>query len=182
LLTVTTLSHADVIAPPPIDCPPGQVGVTSHGGPSCLAAPPRDCPVGWRGEVGGECVPHHCDEASGCPAGLQCKPESICLTPIERHFENRRGRSVRLERAQTDWEVFDICAPSIACRSPSQCRATKLCLPLGTSHAAPRAPGRSTPAAGGCASCGQRDRVSGLAAGSLAGLALLAPVARRRRG
>jgi MYXO-CTERM domain-containing protein len=58
VLAVGFDAGADVVMPPPEDCPIGTVGTSSHGGPRC--------------------VPVYCPDAGGCPAGTFCQPHYYC--------------------------------------------------------------------------------------------------------
>jgi len=57
--------RADVVRPPPTECPPGAIGETSHGGPHCVA--------------------YVCER--GCKAGTSCQSMGLCI-------EKRHGGSI----------------------------------------------------------------------------------------
>jgi hypothetical protein len=61
-------ARADVLIPPPADCPAGSKGRTSHSGPHCA---PRTC-------------------ERGCEEGLACRPTDLCI--VQRQGANRVHR------------------------------------------------------------------------------------------
>jgi hypothetical protein len=46
-------ASADAVPPPPANCPPGYVAVTSHHGPECLLKTSTKCKTGYCAERGG---------------------------------------------------------------------------------------------------------------------------------
>ncbi len=56
-------AHADVVNPPPDDCPEGQIGTTGH--------------------LGSRCVPHLCSPSGNCDAG-PCTETGMCVLREER--------------------------------------------------------------------------------------------------
>lgn len=62
LVLFASPARADVVMPPPDDCPAGTTPATSHTGPHCVLAPP-------------------CDEAA-CSAGERCAPVRLCQTQV----------------------------------------------------------------------------------------------------
>jgi hypothetical protein len=69
LMVGVDLAAADVVSPPPTDCPPGTSAVTNHAGPHCL--------------------PAACDDGKPCPSAQVCAIQQLCL--VERVFTNRTG-------------------------------------------------------------------------------------------
>jgi MYXO-CTERM domain-containing protein len=151
---------ADVVMPPPTDCPDGQVGVTSHGGPTCLAVAPTDCPTGWRGQLGGNCALAPCAADANCSAGEACVEHAVCLQPFEDEYydygEDEREEHGLLEPHPSDllrspgllagpmmpkkkrqkpivrYDAVNLCASGIACEAPGTCQPEKLCVPRGS--------------------------------------------------
>ncbi len=70
-------ARADVVMPPPTDCPRGQVGVTSHGGPRCEKVAPQDCPTGWYGQLGGNCALAPCEKDADCGQDRECVEHAV---------------------------------------------------------------------------------------------------------
>jgi hypothetical protein len=81
-VAVSRAARADVVMPPPTDCPRGQTGETSHAGPRCVPVAPKDCPPGWRGILGGTCMLAPCIDDKGCQEGEACVAHSVCLQPF----------------------------------------------------------------------------------------------------
>jgi MYXO-CTERM domain-containing protein len=151
---------ADVVMSPPDDCPRGEVGVTSHGGPRCVKEAPTDCPVGWRGMLGGTCSLTPCENDQGCQAGEACVEHSVCLQPFEDSFYDY-GEDEREEHGELEppaWDVLrapgllagpmapkkprdkpitrynaaNLCSREVACAAPGTCQPEKLCVPRGS--------------------------------------------------
>ena len=136
---------ADVVMPPPDDCPPGQVGTTSHGGPSCTREAPQNCAPGYRGEVGGSCVLAACSSDPECEAGTRCVQVDTCQELRELYWTGwgwqARQRVLRSNwlggppAPQPDgappkaWVKLRICGQDGACSSPAECRPMGLCYP-----------------------------------------------------
>ena len=141
------VARADVVMPPPEDCPPGQVGTTSHGGPSCVREAPKNCAPGYRGEVGGGCVLAACSSDQECEGGRVCVQVDACQELRELHWTgwgwSAQGRVVPSNllggppapRPEGDapkaWVKLRICGQDGACNSPAECRPMGLCYPLG---------------------------------------------------
>src|SRR4051812_14092169 len=85
-LAAPSTAPADVVMPPPTDCPRGEVGVTSHGGARCVKEAPKDCPTGWRGTQGGTCMLAPCETDASCQAGEACLEHAVCLAPFADDF------------------------------------------------------------------------------------------------
>lgn len=151
---------ADVVMPPPTNCPDGEVGVTGHGGPSCVAVAPTDCPAGWRGQLGGNCSLTPCAADENCPAGEACVEHAVCLQPFEDEYydygEDEREEHGLLEPHPSDllrspgllagpmmpkkkrprpiirYTTVNLCADGITCQAPGTCQPEKLCVPRGS--------------------------------------------------
>ena len=52
-------ARADVVEPPPEDCPPGTYADSNHGGPHCAAG--------------------YCPDAGACPEDMPCQPTDFCV-------------------------------------------------------------------------------------------------------
>ena len=139
------VAHADVVMPPPEDCPPGQVGTTSHGGPSCAREAPKNCAPGYRGEIGGSCVLAACSSDPECEAGTRCLQVDACQELRELYWNGWYWRAQRRvapnnllggpPEPQPDgdppkaWVKLRICGQDGACNSPAECRPMGLCYP-----------------------------------------------------
>jgi hypothetical protein len=150
---------ADAVPPPPTDCPRGEIGVTSHGGPSCVKEAPKDCPTGWRGTLGGTCTLAPCDTDANCQEGEACVEHAICLAPFSDEFydygEEEREKHGMLEpiegsllrspgllagppmpkmrrpRPIIRYNATNVCSSEVACAAPATCQREKLCVPRG---------------------------------------------------
>jgi hypothetical protein len=100
LMVGVDLAEADVVSPPPTDCPPGTTAAVNHAGPHCLpasCADPRQCPTGqicatqqlcwvervftnWTGEHRVEVVRGPC-QSGQCPEGT-CRAERVCMAQV----------------------------------------------------------------------------------------------------
>jgi hypothetical protein len=88
-LVLSAAPHAsarDAVPPPPLLCPPGYKGVTSHAGPKCEQNAPRNCPTGWDGVLGGNCVLMPCPASGQCHTGYVCVEHAVCLQPKQDDF------------------------------------------------------------------------------------------------
>lgn len=138
-------ARADAVMPPPEDCPPGQVGTTSHGGPACVREAPKNCAPGYRGEVGGSCVLAACASDQECEGGQRCLQIDACQELRELHWtgwgwsaqrrvvpSNLLGGPPRPQPEgdpPTAWVKLRICGQDGACNSPAECRPMGLCYP-----------------------------------------------------
>jgi hypothetical protein len=159
LLLVSPLpTRADVVLPPPRDCPRGTTPVTSHGGPTCVADAPKDCPNGWQGALGGQCILAPCTKNEDCGPQQSCVEHSVCLRPVQDDYydygEDDREQHGELEPTRllrspgllagppppkkkrptpiTRYEATNLCSPEVPCEAPSTCQREKLCVPTGT--------------------------------------------------
>lgn len=139
------LAFADAVPPPPDDCPAGQVGVTSHGGPACVPEAPKNCAPGYRGEVGGSCVLAACSSDQECEAGTRCMQVDACQELRELHWTGWgwsaerpmiRGNVLGGPPAPAPegdrpkaWVKLRICGQDAACNAPAECRPMGLCYP-----------------------------------------------------
>ena len=146
-------ARADAVMPPPANCPPGHVGVTSHGGPQCVAVAPKNCPPAWHGLLGGTCTLTPCGDDSGCASGETCTEQSVCLEPFQdSYYEwnevptmsrgpggNWLGAPPPAKRPRpypiTRYDAVNVCAPDFKCDAPRACQPEKICVPKGK-HAA----------------------------------------------
>ncbi len=155
LVALPRPAHADAVPPAPTDCPRGQVGVTSHGGPECVLKAPTDCPKGWRGLLGGKCALSPCETDAQCQEGEVCTAHAVCLEAYkddeygygedEEHGEAepralltspdllagppmpRRKRATPIYR----YLAVNLCSADVACVAPRTCQTEKLCVPKG---------------------------------------------------
>lgn len=136
---------ADVVRPPPTDCPPGHTPRTSHMGPYCEPPPPAECPPGhvpsvYMSEaycepppaeacpVGSRWVSRsatdvHCQggwkcEAGSCPEGQTCRESSLCVTLIHPPW---RGPSLE--------KVSGVCEGEAGCPEGESCVKAMRCDP-----------------------------------------------------
>jgi hypothetical protein len=164
VVSVSFVARADVVRSPPTNCPPGEVGVTSHAGPRCVKEAPKDCPVGWRGRLGGDCALSPCGDDSRCEDGEACVTHSVCLEPFEDAYydygeqeeESEAGalasppprnllgaplRAPRMPRVKRPKPIYrynavNVCGGGAACAAPRTCQREKLCVPKGQTAAA----------------------------------------------
>ena len=134
---------ADAVPPAPDDCPRGQVGVTSHGGPQCVPDAPKDCAPGYRGEVGGGCVLAACSTDQECATGSRCLQVDTCQELRELQWTGWGWSAQRAfardnflggppaPRPEGDapkaWVKLRICGPDGPCDAPAECRPMGLC-------------------------------------------------------
>lgn len=138
-LLIGSLGHADVVPPPPSNCPSGYTPETSHSGPYCRPPLPR-CPRGYQPRIwerhaycepppdhpcprGAEwsstseddafCVPRMACQDSGCPAGQACFPTAFCLQPV--CFRCSPSRIVGFCEQQEDCPGDSVCSRQRRC-------------------------------------------------------------------
>ena len=99
----TSLAWADVVNPPPEDCPAGTQGSTCHGGPHCA---PVDC------------------GAAGCKDGLECREVKYCAGVV-----NCAGMLMPDEDpSQYDTDaIYTTCDADESC-DMGTCQAFKVCI------------------------------------------------------
>ncbi|MEJ7733674.1 MAG: hypothetical protein WKG00_31325 [Polyangiaceae bacterium] len=158
VLGLADTAAADAVMPPPDDCPSGERGVTSHGGPQCVKVEPTDCPSGWRGVQGGNCMLRPCATDEGCGPSEACIDHSVCLSPSEDEYYDHGEQPPPGESGETGalpqnyprellggplapkvkrkkpiirYEAVNLCAPSVQCDAPRTCQTEKLCAPKG---------------------------------------------------
>jgi hypothetical protein len=145
-LLVARIAHADAVPPPPHDCPPGKIGITSHGGPECVAPAPKNCPPGWVGVIRGACVVQVCSVDVDCGAGKKCKDADVCTHEyLQEWGEESSAPGPRADRTllgapprhfdppRKVTQVVDVCGAEQSCPADSTCGKGKLCLPTGVS-------------------------------------------------
>ncbi len=140
LATWTGSARADAVPPPPADCPPGRVPITSHRGPECALAPPKNCPPGYSGEVGGKCALQPCDSDENCAAWQRCKEVELCVEPhlvkttcgaLTPEAKSLIGAPCERVQPYTRWDPKSICKKVGDCPAPGECRMGKLCFAKG---------------------------------------------------
>ncbi len=148
-------ARADVVGPPPDDCPEGSEGATCHGGPFCRA----------RG----------CMSDSDCDTGTTCKELPLCTGKIG------CAGNIPPDADPNDFTQDKIegpCPNGNECTAGSTCVKQKVCVGDGGSSSS------SSGSDGGCA-CGEaRGAATGAGLGAVAfgiGAVVLAS-ARRRQG
>lgn len=99
-------ARADVVRPPPADCPPGSLGKTSHSGQFCAPLP---C------TADSDCATH---SQPGEPA-LVCRTSRLCIGSKELHSW----------RTDTSWKVPVALGPCGASCPPASCQTEKRCVP-----------------------------------------------------
>jgi hypothetical protein len=149
-LLASKLAFADAVPPPPDDCAPGMVGVTSHGGPQCVPEAPKDCAPGYQGEVGGNCVLAACASDQQCEAGNRCVQVDVCQVLRELNWTGWNWQAQRpMVRGNLlgeppspppagdppkAWVKLNICGQDGPCNAPAECRPMGLCYPPKASN------------------------------------------------
>jgi hypothetical protein len=155
VMVTASSTRADVIPPPPEDCPEGYTPDSSHEGQRCLAPAPADCPSGWRGVLGGICVLDICESDRECQGERRCVPQSLCFVERIPHW--------REFRTEPDYRPRWVCGGALSCRSPAECRPGKLCLEPGARRGAdspnPNDASEAASLPGGCSGCQRRQPV-----------------------
>jgi hypothetical protein len=141
------LAAADAVDGPPLICPPGMRGYSSHGGPGCAPPRPTDCPAGYEPMVVNDvayCDPPH---ASACPTGSSessrgpnepycelrrsctpeeepcwpgstCRASGLCIDPSARYYSRF-----------ADYRVYGACETDADCPAGKSCDHTPRCDP-----------------------------------------------------
>jgi hypothetical protein len=104
------LALADVVNPPPTDCPAGSFGEVSHAGPYCRA---DDCSA----------------DATGCAAASPCQSQALCSVEIA-------GAS--MGGPFTVNNIVGPCAADGTC-TEGVCKTLSVCMPTGGAGGAPSA-------------------------------------------
>ena len=195
----TAPALADMILPPPKDCPSGRVGITSHDGPQCIKEAPDNCPPGWKGVRRGLCKVHTCGDSSSCDNDGVCVDAMVCFNeyldyphwrvcPPSPPIAPGQPKPVVKPHCQPrkKTEAVNLCSPQQPCKT-GECRLARVCVPTKGSlpHVMPwKLNGKvdnRPPKGGSCAGCGLPART--VAFGSC--IALLLAIAllflRRRR-
>jgi MYXO-CTERM domain-containing protein len=97
-------AQADVVRPPPQDCPVGSIGQTGHGGPYCAAA--------------------RCSASAPCRTGV-CQQTKLCL------LMRTMGGGRRIEPRPPVETVTGSCAGNKKC-SVGKCESVRVCVPKAT--------------------------------------------------
>jgi len=129
-------AHADVVSPPPPDCPPERIPAPSHGLRLCLDPAPEDCPAGWIGRLGGACVVDVCTGHSDCGIGKTCRPHSLCYRRwvSDTDFNHRTGEEIPLDEPRVTWRLINVCGYENSCNE-GRCLPAKVCLPPSATRA-----------------------------------------------
>ena len=143
-LALPRFASADVVMPPPDDCPGGTTPRTGHNGPYCQPPAPTDCPPGHVGKV--HMTHAYCDPppAEPCPTGSRwtstsatdgycrggwpceihqcaegntCKESSLCV------------QEIRMFRAGSYEKASGTCAADADCPEGESCVTKKRCDP-----------------------------------------------------
>ncbi len=198
LVVSPRIAQADVVPPPPDDCPAGKVPVSDHGGPGCQDEPPENCPPGWRGVVGGHCQLDRCGTDDRCPEGKVCRDHSLCYKKQTSWFTYGRqtehpraaapyigGPPIELDEPIIKYVPINVCNSQTPCESPNECRPGKLCVPPATPTANPMPMGGTgtvNTKPSGCGSgCSGAGSAAGLAGASALLLGIAAALGLRRR-
>ena len=153
VLAAPDSARADVVAPPPMFCPPGTQAETSHRGPECVKVAPKNCPRGWHGEVGGTCSLRPCSNDDGCQPGEACVEHLACLESFvddlyDYSDDPSEGRAEQMPPPDliaappparrrrpspvTRFNAVNLCSAEVRCDAPRQCLPEKICVPKGT--------------------------------------------------
>ncbi|MDI3282700.1 hypothetical protein [Polyangium sp. 15x6] len=109
-LAFVTSARADVVGPPPDDCPEGTEGATCHGGPYCS--------------------PIECTSDAECGNGETCKAQPLCVSTI--------GCAGLLppDASPMDFErtkIEALCPNGNECTQGATCKTQKVCVPAASS-------------------------------------------------
>jgi hypothetical protein len=99
-------AEADIVRPPPENCPTGSSGQTGHSGPYC--------------------APRKCTADSACAKGERCEARKLCV----KSKTLGGGRRIRKEPPPTVEEVVGTCAGGSKCAAGS-CTSLRVCVPKG---------------------------------------------------
>ncbi|MEZ4323129.1 MAG: hypothetical protein R3F61_37025 [Myxococcota bacterium] len=103
MIALLSLALADVVGPPPDDCPPGASGTSSHGGPYC--------------------VPSTCDGT--CEEGGTCEPAGLCVLEETREcggMQDPENPCTYLHReARGTCQTQDDCTGGTTCEIADRC-------------------------------------------------------------
>ncbi|AKT43057.1 uncharacterized protein CMC5_072840 [Chondromyces crocatus] len=148
LASLATSAHADVVQAPPLDCPAGAVGRTSHRGPSCQ---PTTC------ETDTDCQQVKSSWLGATGPALVCREQGLC---VERRTPSSQSPYHRHPpREQELLVAVSTCGSASSCPASATCEVAKRCVPVETEKdAGTGADGGSAeegrPAAGGSKGCG----------------------------
>ncbi len=127
VLLLSFSAGADVVGPPPTDCPDGTEGDSCHGGAFCS--------------------PKRCTDTAACAAGTSCQEVKLCIAPINC---GSHGMTSFVDSVKGSCPS-GTCVEG-TCRPVSVCMAGASAPGRGCSCAVAAAPDRGrSGAAGGCA-------------------------------
>ena len=109
-LVFVTPARADVVGPPPDDCPEGTEGATCHGGPYCS--------------------PVECTSDAECGNGETCKDKPLCVSTIS------CAGLLPPDANPMDYERTKIespCPTGNECTQGATCKTQKVCVPAASS-------------------------------------------------
>ncbi|MDI1477416.1 hypothetical protein [Polyangium sp. y55x31] len=112
-LAYVTPARADVVGPPPDECPAGTEGASCHGGPYCR--------------------PIECTSDAECGRGETCKDTPLCVSTI-----NCAGL-LPPDASPTDYDRAKIegsCPNGNECAADATCKTQKVCVPAASSSSA----------------------------------------------
>ena len=156
-LSFASPARADVVGPPPDDCPVGTEGATCHGGPYCS--------------------PVECTSDMECGSGETCNDLPFCVSTILcAGLLPPDANLMDYERAKVEAP----CPTANECTQGATCKTLKVCVP-------PESTSTSSSGSGSAGSCGCRLAPSApleasFGALALAGLGAATALRRRQRG
>ncbi|MAC25779.1 MAG: hypothetical protein CMN31_29205 [Sandaracinus sp.] len=125
-LALAPAAHADVVGPPPDDCPAGSTPESCHGGPYC--------------------APSRCETDADCADGTVCEARDLCLSTVS---------CAGLLPPDVDPAEFDRDAVSTDCGScEAGCAPIAVCVAPGGGDGGGCATTPATPASRGAAPLG----------------------------
>jgi hypothetical protein len=150
LAAAVTSARADVVPPPPKDCPAGYTAMTSHQGPYCRPPLPQNCPAGHTPRVEGTKAYCEPPPPKPCPPGAywvsngpgvgngyctsrlcgECSDEMVCIDSslCVRERTGIRGRRYEVIsgpcRTAGDCPSGEACTKARRCVTPNQLKAS----------------------------------------------------------
>jgi MYXO-CTERM domain-containing protein len=137
-------ARADVVRPPPRNCPDGAHGESGHAGPYCTPSP---------------CVAD--GDCGGFGRGFVCVEISLCVNVVE--YTDWSGQTYTRD------EVVGVCGPGGSCTAPATCDTGKKCAPPQTSTSSSGAGTGASGASGPSGPSGAGGQQSGAGGGEAAG-------------
>jgi hypothetical protein len=98
VLATASPAAADVVGPPPDNCPNGSYPDSSHAGPTC-----------W---------PTVCTSNNECTSGEVCVERALCIEPVQGWG---RGGQFTLDHAVTSCDGSGVCPPGASCMTNHRC-------------------------------------------------------------